>query len=95
MADRIRTQRSRLVSCVLVRCCTRADLKGSKRKDVAVSHSVIARVWKEHDLQPWRQGISKLPRDPRFAEKVVDIVELYLDPPDGAVLLAGGEKTQV
>jgi transposase len=67
-----------------------------KRKEgLSVSHSVIARVWKEHDLQPWRQGTFKLSRDPEFAEKVVDIVGLYLDPPDGAVVLSVDEKTQV
>jgi hypothetical protein len=61
----------------------------------SVSHSVIARVWKENDLQPWRQGTLKLSRDPKFAEKVIDIVGLYLDPPDGAVVLSADKKTQV
>jgi len=62
---------------------------------ISVSHSVIARIWKEHDLQPFRQGTFKLSRDPGFAEKVVDIVGLYLDPPEGAVVLSVDEKTQV
>lgn len=66
-----------------------------REEGISVSHSVIARVWKENDLQPWRQGTFKLSRDPEFAEKVIDIVGLYLDPPDGAVVLSVDEKTQV
>ncbi|WP_395111388.1 IS630 family transposase [Actinomadura sp. SCN-SB] len=66
-----------------------------RAEGVSVSHSVIARIWKEHDLQPFRQGTFKLSRDPEFAEKVIDIVGLYLDPPEGAVVLSVDEKTQV
>lgn len=66
-----------------------------REEGISVSHSVIARVWKENELQPWRQGTFKLSRDPEFAEKVIDIVGLYLDPPDGAVVLSVDEKTQV
>ena len=66
-----------------------------REEGVAVSHSVIARVWREHDLQPSRQGTFKLSRDPEFAERVADVVGLYLDPPDGAVVLSVDEKTQV
>lgn len=66
-----------------------------RQEGISVSHSVIARVWREHDLQPSRQGTFKLSRDPEFAEKVVDIVGLYLDPPEGAVVVSVDEKTQV
>ncbi len=66
-----------------------------RNEGITVSHSVIARIWREHDLQPSHQGTFKLSRDPKFAEKVVDIVGLYLDPPDGAVVLSVDEKTQV
>lgn len=66
-----------------------------RAEGISVSHSVIARIWKEYDLQPFRQGTFKLSRDPKFAEKVVDIVGLYLDPPAGAVVLSVDEKTQV
>lgn len=62
---------------------------------ICVSHSLIAAVWREYELQPYRQGTFKLSADPRFAEKVVDIVGLYLDPPAGAVVLSVDEKTQV
>ena len=46
-------------------------------------------------LRPQQQGTFKVCRDPRFAEKVADIVGLYLDPPGGAVVLSIDEKTQV
>jgi transposase len=46
-------------------------------------------------LQPHRQGTFKLSRDPRFADKVFDVVGLYLHPPAGAVVLSIDEKTQV
>jgi len=60
-----------------------------------VSHNYIATLWREHGLKPWRVGTFKLSRDPAFAEKVADIVGLYLDPPGGAVVLSIDEKTQV
>jgi len=46
-------------------------------------------------IQPHQQGTFKLSRDPRFAQKVADIVGLYLDPPSGAVVLSIDEKTQI
>lgn len=62
---------------------------------IKVSHNFISELWREHDLQPHRQGTFKLSADPEFAAKVVDIVGLYLDPPEGAVVLSVDEKTQV
>jgi len=60
-----------------------------------VSHHWVANLWREHGLKPQRQGTFKLSKDPRFAEKVADIVGLYLDPPGGAVVLSLDEKTQI
>src|SRR5829696_435989 len=52
-----------------------------KRTDgIAVSHNFIAQVWRDHDLQPHRQGTFKLSTDPDFEAKVADVVGLYLDP---------------
>lgn len=62
---------------------------------INVSHNYIAGLWREHDLQPHRQGTFKLSTDPNFEAKVMDVVGLYLDPPEGAVVLAFDEKTQV
>ena len=46
-------------------------------------------------MQPHRTGTFKVSRDPAFAEKVADVVGLYLDPPGGAVVLSIDEKTQI
>jgi transposase len=62
---------------------------------INVSHNFIAELWREHGLKPHRQGTFKTSTDPEFTAKVVDIVGLYLDPPDGAIVLSFDEKTQV
>jgi transposase len=67
----------------------------TRTEGVKVSHGFVAAVWRETGLKPHRHGTFKLSRDPRFAEKVADVVGLYLDPPGGAVVLSIDEKTQV
>jgi len=62
---------------------------------VYVSHHYVAALWQETGLRPHRQGTFKVSRDPAFAEKVADVVGLYLDPPGGAVVLSIDEKTQI
>ena len=62
---------------------------------IRVSFHYIARIWREENLKPHRSGTFKLSKDPAFAEKVADVVGLYLDPPSGAVVLSVDEKTQV
>jgi transposase len=62
---------------------------------VSVSWHYIAKLWRDNDLKPHRQGTFKLSKDPRFADKVADIVGLYLQPPGGAVVLSIDEKTQI
>jgi len=67
----------------------------NRHEGIDVSHNFIAELWRAHGLKPHRQGTFKTSTDPEFATKVVDIVGLYLDPPDGAVVLSFDEKTQV
>lgn len=62
---------------------------------ISVSHNFVAQLWREHGLKPHRHGTFKTPTDPEFTAKVVDIVGLYLDPPDKAIVLSFDEKTQV
>lgn len=66
-----------------------------RTEGVSVSWHYITKLWRDHELRPHRQGTFKLSKDPRFAEKVADIVGLYLDPPGGAVVLSIDEKTQI
>lgn len=62
---------------------------------ICLSHNFVAALWREHGLQPHRQGTFKLSTDPDFEEKVIDVVGLYLDPPMDAVVLSIDEKTQI
>jgi transposase len=55
----------------------------------------VRKIWKAADLQPHRLKTFKISNDPQFAEKVVDIVGLYMNPPSNAVVLSVDEKTQI
>jgi transposase len=61
---------------------------------VGVGKDTIARVWRNHELKPWRSETFKLSNDPRFEEKLVDVVGLYLNPPEKAAVFSFDEKTQ-
>ena len=54
----------------------------------------IQRVWKAHGLQPHRLETFKLSRDKQFVEKLRDVVGLYLNPPEHALVLSVDEKSQ-
>src|SRR5690242_2034427 len=60
-----------------------------------LSQTAIVRIWHAFGLQPHRVENFKLSKDPQFIEKVRDIVGLYLDPPDRAIVLCVDEKSQV
>lgn len=62
---------------------------------IAVSHVFVVDLWREHGLKPHRRDTFKLSKDPLFAEKVADIVGLYLAPPAAAVVLCVDEKSGV
>jgi len=64
-------------------------------KHLGVSRTIVHRVWQRHDVQPHRVERFKLSNDPRFEEKVRDIVGLYLNPPDRALVLCVDEKSQI
>jgi len=59
-----------------------------------VGKDTVARIWRDHHLKPWLAATFKLSNDPRFEEKLVDVVGLYLDPPERAVVFSFDEKTQ-
>ena len=60
-----------------------------------LSQSTVGRIWRAFGLQPHRTDTFKLSRDPLFIDKVRDIVGLYLDPPDRALVLCVDEKSQI
>lgn len=55
----------------------------------------VQQIWKGADLRPHRLKNFKISNDPQFAEKVIDVVGLYMNPPDNAVVLSVDEKTQI
>lgn len=60
-----------------------------------LSKSTVGRIWRAFELKPHREDGFKLSNDPQFVEKVYDIVGLYLDPPEAAVVYCVDEKSQV
>jgi len=60
-----------------------------------VSKNTIARVWQDHQLKPHLSKSFKLSRDPKFVEKLTDVVGVYLTPPQNAVVLCVDEKSQI
>jgi transposase len=63
--------------------------------ELGMSQSAVSRIWRAFGLQPHRQQTWKLSRDPQFIEKVRDVVGLYLDPPERAVVLCVDVKSQI
>jgi transposase len=68
--------------------------RASMAQRSGLSPSTIGRIWRKFELKPHRQDGFKLSSDPQFVEKIVDIVGLYHDPPEKAVVLCTDEKSQ-
>ena len=64
-------------------------------KQLRISRTIVHRVWQRHDVQPHRVERFKLSNDPHFEEKLRDVVGLYLNPPDRALVLCVDEKSQI
>ncbi len=62
---------------------------------VGISEASVRRIWRAHGLKPHRVHTFKLSNDPRFAEKLEDVVGLYLNPPEHALVLSLDEKSQI
>lgn len=67
----------------------------SLAKELGCSRALVQRVWHDNGLRPHRTKGFKVSNDPQFAEKLVDIVGLYLDPPEHALVLSCDEKSQI
>jgi transposase len=67
----------------------------SMAKEVGLTQTAISQIWRAFGLQPHRQDSWKLSKDPLFLEKVRDVVGLYLNPPERAVVLCVDEKSQI
>ncbi len=64
-------------------------------EEMGISHTSVQRIWAEYGLKPHLVKPFKVSNDPDFAEKVEDIVGLYLDPPERAIVLSIDEKSQI
>jgi transposase len=67
----------------------------SLAKEVGLTQSAVQRIWRAFGLQPHRRETWKLSKDPLFIDKVKDVVGLYLNPPERAVVLCVDEKSQI
>jgi transposase len=61
----------------------------------AIGKSSVSRIWRSHNIKPHRTETFKQSRDPRFLEKLTDVVGLYLNPPHQAIVLCVDEKSQI
>ncbi len=59
-----------------------------------IGKDTVARIWRDHNLKPWQTRRFKVSSDPRFEEKLVDVVGLYSNPPERAAVFSFDEKTQ-
>jgi transposase len=68
-------------------------------RTMAARHDIgkdsVARIWRDHGLKPWKIDTFKVSTDPHFEDKLVDVVGLYMDPPERAIVFSFDEKTQV
>ncbi|GII94753.1 hypothetical protein Ssi02_49840 [Sinosporangium siamense] len=69
--------------------------RASMAERSGLSRSTIGRIWRDFGLRPHQAGTFKLSTDPLFVEKVVDVVGLYCNPPERAVVLCVDEKSQI
>ena len=67
----------------------------SMAKAMGISHTSVQRIWQEAGLKPHLVRTFKISNDPEFEEKVIDVVGLYMNPPDKALVLCVDEKSQI
>jgi transposase len=64
-------------------------------KELGIGNATVARVWRNWDLQPWRVETFKFSTDPELDAKIRDVVGLYMNPPENAIVVCIDEKTQI
>jgi transposase len=104
--DAVRPGRSPTIPASLVRCVVNLTTRQkppkathwstrSMARAVGISEASVRRIWRSHGLKPHRVESFKISHDPEFAEKLEDIVGLYLNPPEHALVLCVDEKSQI
>lgn len=66
-----------------------------RTEGISVSQPWVSRLWRDNGLQPWRQGTFKISKDPEFEEKVRDVTDLYLNPPEGDAVVSVDVKSGI
>ena len=64
-------------------------------RHLGISDATVAKAWRDYGVQPWRSESFRFSTDPELVAKVVDVVGLYLDPPENAIVLSVDEKSQI
>src|SRR3982751_2277795 len=64
-------------------------------RQLGIGDATVARAWRAYRVQPWRRDTFKFSTDPELEAKVRDVVGLYLDPPENAIVLCVDEKSQI
>jgi len=64
-------------------------------KSQGMSHTTVHRIWQMHNIKPHMTKVYKHSRDVRFVEKLTDVIGVYLNPPDKAMVLCVDEKSQI
>lgn len=64
-------------------------------RHLGIGDATVARAWRKYRIQPWRRETFKFSTDPELVAKVTDVVGLYLDPPENAIVLCVDEKSQI
>src|SRR5260370_1784253 len=106
LEDRPRSGRPKRISAERESAIVEAKMKTDAKDDTQwsvramaaaqnISSATVQRIWKKHKLQPHRVESFKFSNDPQFARKVRDIVGLYMNPPDKAIVLSVDEKSQI
>ena len=72
----------------------RIGRRGLMAKRHGIGKDTVARIWRDHELKPWKVATFKISTDPQFEEKLVDVVGLYVEAPQRTVVFSFDEKTQ-
>ncbi len=64
-------------------------------KELGIGNATVAKIWRQWNLQPWRVETFKFSTDPELDAKVRDVVGLYMNPPENAIVVCVDEKTQI
>src|SRR6516162_1438300 len=90
------TQEQAVVSATLRKPKTATHWSGRRlAKEVGLSAATVHRIWQKYGLQPHRVDTFKFSQDPEFDAKLADVIGLYLDPPERALVLCVDEKSQI